>query len=104
MSTLVAIVLRNARAKIKKPECWTTKVFARDKNGRQVGPRDYDAVCWCGVGAIEAVSQDGSLCDKAQYILNEVTDEIFVDFNDSQPHAKVLAAFDRAIAFAEAQS
>jgi hypothetical protein len=100
----VVEVLRAARAKIEKPECWIRYELARDYSGNWVGVCSPEARCFCIIGALASTSSD---YEAARLALLDVLPSGFcgaVDFNDAQEttHADVLALFDRAIASAEA--
>jgi hypothetical protein len=95
-------VLRAARAKIEQG--WTQHAFAR--NGIEPVPsRSVTATCWCAIGAITAAN--GSSSSSSEVFLERAvgTDDVPA-WNDApgRTQAEVLAAFDRAIALAEAQS
>lgn len=94
-------ILKAARQKITPPEAWTKRAAARDHLGATVFADDKTAVCWCSIGAVWATAY---LCDEAASYLDEVAGGAITLFNDApeRTHAEVLAAFDRAIALAEA--
>lgn len=96
--------LKAARAKIEKPENWARETFARDCNNRSIEPSDPAAVCFCSIGAIKAVCPGQVGYYPARTALAYVTGGDVIMFNDGYhtTHADVLAAFDRAIAQAEA--
>jgi hypothetical protein len=113
VTTAPAVILRAARARIEREEHWTKGAFARvDPNDLRtisaIGPRDPQAVCWCAAGAIRAVAPAHDGWDKAEVFLERAIDPTLRigvgQFNDNASHGMVLAAFDRAIALAEAQS
>lgn len=102
-----AELLRAARAKIADPKHWTQGELARDSGGRPVGPRNPGAVCWCSMGALEAISfldAKGAL----RFLREAVPDDELIKsatyFNDERKHGDVMGLFDRAIQLAEAQS
>lgn len=103
-----ADVLRAAKARIATPERWTQGTFARDRDGGAVDMKTEreEAVCWCSLGAIEyACDPDEAVSARAMCLLMEAIGEDSIeDWNDHprRTHAEVLAAFDRAIAIAEA--
>lgn len=112
-----AEVLRAARALIATPERWTRSTYMRDSAGLRLDIRCADdrarAVCWCSLGATAQVASDcdygASDCDygaevKADRLLEAAVGGDVVRWNDrpGRTHAEVLAAFDRAIALAEA--
>ena len=97
-------ILLAARAKIEKPECWTQRAFARNRNQEPVSMWSCHATCWCATGAISAVSRDVSpltAWNRAASLLNESARQFGFRSaffaNDSSDHAGVLAMFDRAI-------
>jgi hypothetical protein len=101
----IAEILRRARAKIERSECWTQGNFAIDKDGCTVNPEDSAAVCWCGYGALINASgeplSNSPMADAAQAVLENTVGVWFPDWQDDRTHAEVLAAFDRAIAASE---
>lgn len=112
-------VLREARELISDPERWTWGYFAYDAKGNMVEAREISAVCWCASGAIlkVTVGGKGALAEATGCLRKVVANGDIVALNDGpQPpltkgrpryaparHRKVLAAFDRAIALAEAE-
>ncbi len=54
-------ILIAARAKIQDRARWTQQAFARDENGDYVTSLSEHAVCWCALGAIDAVSANCSI-------------------------------------------
>jgi hypothetical protein len=102
-------LLRAARAKIEREECWTKGVLARDAKDRPLfglsSASAPTAVCWCAEGAIWAVVKgDYGL---GSYLLSELTSALprgtdqLSEYNDVATHADILDAYDRAIAAAE---
>jgi hypothetical protein len=92
--------LREARALIERG--WCQRAYGRDADGCSVYEDNPSAICWCASGAINA---------KADYAARRVFGEaIGTDcipgWNDApeRTQAEVLAAFDKAIELAEAQS
>ncbi len=49
-------ILREARAKIAKPEAWTQGAMARNAKGWIVHVSCWDAMQWCAIGAIDSVA------------------------------------------------
>ena len=104
-------MLRIAKELISTPETWTKGQLARDVNGNAVSSLLPTAVCYCGQGAIKAVACNFYLAQRpAQQFLHQSRPNDyfarFSDFNDypKTTHADVMAAFDRAIALAEASA
>lgn len=64
-----------------KPESWTQKQFARDKDGRGCGPQDARAACWCLGGGIAVCYPDNfnPVWDK---ILRRIDSASVIDWND----------------------
>lgn len=95
-------ILRAARAKIERPECWTKGAFARDAVGGECMSSEPDAVCWCSDGAIGAVIATTDVHDFCAFeALSRAIGNLHVaEWNDApeRTHAEVLAAFDAAIA------
>ena len=91
-------VLKAARELISKPENWTTVFLARDANGNPVPPCSSEATCFCAIGAIENAAGGGPEAAAHCELRSEMQYGSIAAFNDSQGHAAVIAAFDRAIA------
>lgn len=88
---------------------WTQNVCARNEKGEGVGSRAPEAVCWCALGAINAVTSssfEGAAVRAAVYqaILDSVRSRHpFLDlsgWNDrpNRTQEEVLELFDAAIA------
>lgn len=92
-------ILKAARAKIERPECWTQDVFARDRSGDCVHVLSPNAVCWCSVGACKAVvvADFNYFCAALDALADAMGTPEVADFNDTHTHAEVLGAFDKAI-------
>jgi hypothetical protein len=107
MSKEVADLLRRAKEKIATPGTWTQEHYAKDENAEDVSPRDEQAICWCGFGALEAVTVGGPgsmFPENARLALAQASPgNNFVNFNDAPEttHDMVLAVFDKAIAAQE---
>ncbi len=101
--TTPAAVLRAARTLIATPERWTKRAYRKDAAGNMCEPEQ--AVCRCAEGAL--CDSDGT-DDEWWRAYDVFRDAIGLDsialWNDApeRTHADVLAAFDRAIALAEA--
>lgn len=101
-------VLREARALISDPERWSKGWFAKDSGRHHVSPCDPRAVRWCALGAVRHASQEKGWMG-AKRLLDRAVPSHIVSVNDAkgnraEVHAQVLAAFDRAIELAEAES
>lgn len=106
-------ILRKARKLIEKPEQWTQKAFARTADGAPCDEHATVAVSFCVVGALRrAIGQQhqyGEQWDKyiaaREFVHAAVMVGQFSEWNDkpSRTHPEVLAAFDKAIALAEAE-
>ena len=99
-------ILRAARALIADPARWTQGEDARDACGSPAwaGRHASSAVCWSADGALMHVERDKNSFWPARDALVAAMGASAVVFNDTHTHAEVLAAFDRAIALAEARS
>lgn len=92
-------VLKAARAKLAQG--WTQEMLARDWQGAEVPSHSDEALCWCAVGAVYAVTQSEEERDAA---LNQLALSLghgdIENFNDRDDttQADVLALYDRAIA------
>ena len=93
--------LRAARALLTPEGAWTQGTFARCENGNSIYLKDENAVCWCAMGAIWFYGYSS----KAEMFLRNIVENI-TTWSDSpnMTQAEVLAAFDKAIELAEAQS
>lgn len=96
-------ILRATKAKILKPERWTTGHFARSAAGVPVDEDSSVAFCWCALGALYTVAPE---YDDARHVAKTALHNAFggsiTAGNDRSTHAKVLATFDLAIASLEA--
>jgi len=106
-------ILRDAKAKIQNPENWTKGLYAKDSHGHPVPPQNPAAVCWCALGAIKAITDNGRVEDSTADFLYRAFDmnrKSFsgaacpVDVNDRLHHQKVLELYDLAIKIAEEES
>lgn len=102
--------LKAARAVIETPDKWAKGYYAYDAKGNWTDADNPEACKFCGIGAVQKVT-DGEWGDRARVVEKFLTEVIrsdtflyFPKFNDDPDttHADVLAAFDRAIAAAEA--
>jgi hypothetical protein len=95
-------VLKAAKALISDEVRWTKGGNARDKDGAHVSAKSKNAVCWCMGGALLVIRSNRS----SEKLLRQVCGGSIARFNDAPAttHADVMAAFDRAIALAEAIS
>jgi hypothetical protein len=95
-------VLKAAKAKLEQG--FTQGEYARDALGCGTTAASSEAVCWCSLGAIDAVadmlSPEG---DRAVDALSGRMDGWIPSFNDTHTKEEVLAKFDEAIALAEAE-
>lgn len=93
MSKETADILRAARAKIERPECWGQEYYER--SGRL-----------CMMGAIMYTDGvTGEQEEACRAALRDATGDASIGHWNDKPdrtHAEVLAAFDRAIAAEEA--
>lgn len=98
-------LLTKTREKITPPEAWTTDMLARDGEGDYVGPLHEDAVSWCVMGAIVAVSGEKSLYgpdwsvafDALTPAAKELGHFDIVMLNNHSDHSTVLQALDMTI-------
>ena len=100
-------LLTKAKAVIADPKHWTQGWYAKDAEGKSVGPRKPDAVCWCSLGALEKVAyEEGTYSIRlttARY-LDMVADECYngiPGLNDNSSHEAVMKAWDEAIKLAK---
>jgi hypothetical protein len=96
-------ILKAARARIEKPENWTTRKYARTAEGFQTDPLSPTAVCWCMLDALRYVANVTSdqaliLLDAKAALRREINRPLDIhEFNDAREHPQVLALFDAAI-------
>ena len=96
-------VLKAARAKLAQG--WTQEMLARDWQGAEVPSHSDEALCWCMVGAIHAVTQseeerNAALLQLELSLGQGELCECVTEFNDDDGTTieDVLALCDRAIA------
>ena len=101
-------LLIKAQAVIADPRRWTQGWYAKNAEGKSVGPCKPDAVCWCSVGAIDKVAHEESTYAArfaATRYLARVSAECgysdVSDFNDNSSHEAVMKAWDKAIKLAK---
>lgn len=97
-------VLRAARELISVPERWTQRAYARTVQGREIGPNEENAACFCSAGALQrAEGVFPRWYETKAYKFLETATRVYsvTYFNDHHTHADVLAAFDRAVALAK---
>jgi len=101
-------ILKEARAKIEKPENWCqNKMGLRNGHVTRTDDPNFDKCeCFCAVGAIAAASRCEAIDlikSKAFARLRAFTspDSTVTAWNDTHTHSEVLAAFDKAIELAE---
>lgn len=90
-------ILKDAKAKIEKPENWIQGNYYANSDGQFVGTWS-EADCFCSLGALRAankIENDFSL--RGVDYLEEAMESEIDAFNDTHKHAEVLAAFDKAI-------
>lgn len=94
-------VLVRARQIISRPEAWTQRALARDKDSNPVPVSSDLAVCFCSYGADQKAASELNaglrICAEADYALQRAAGMGVATFNDSGSHAEVLAVFDKAI-------
>lgn len=87
-------VLRQARARIEKRECWTKSALARDDKDHSVPFDDPLAVRWCALGSILRSHPDGLPHDALACFYRAGGP----NSNDCGDHENALELMDRAIA------
>lgn len=104
-------ILTAARAKITNRVSWVQGWDAQDGGGFEAPPTSGIACAWCSNGAIASVDGPMPESKKARAYLASAMgnayrhpEQSIVAFNDTKTHTEVLAAFDRAIKAAEAES
>ena len=96
-------ILIAARAKIDKHQRWCKGAFSKDHNGEEVSPVSVNAVRFCALGAIRAVTPDPLGRSEARAALRLASgygrNEIIFELNDHPKarHADIMALYDRAI-------
>ncbi len=101
-------ILTKARALIARPDGWTWRTQARDKDNVPVPVQSNAACKFCAFGALNrahlALNAGGVAFDEARQALNNCVDKTrdadFVAFNDRpfRKQEEVVALFDKAIA------
>lgn len=105
-----------ARSLLSDPTCWTKDCMARNANGKIVAPQNYNAACFCAVGALRSAGVMPSDDDEGGplYLLASVLPaplrnpadpgrrhpfDVVVSFNDASAttYEQVLEMFDKAI-------
>lgn len=101
LDTLLAV-----RELLDNPDNWTTKYFARNRQGNAINPLADEARCWCLLGAWQKVRQEVSInqTSAAGIALFPVLQASTSWFNDNHSHAYVMRALDRAISYHAMQS
>lgn len=109
MSMTVKDVLIGVKELISTPERCTKVVNARDENGVTRSPFDPRACCWCLLGAIRKVTNDGDASEVREVLVKRIRrvsvepylwEEAIWMFNDhhNSTHENVLKLLDKAIA------
>lgn len=99
-------LLIQAQDKIRDPKNWTRDHYALDAEGNSVSRYSEAAVCFCSLGALEALF-DGTderesdvrrardfLYDAAAMLTE--TQESVAQYNDTRTHAEVMAMWEKA--------
>jgi hypothetical protein len=107
----VSEILEQARAKLAAPGGWGQGVFARNKEGIEVGTSAQDAVCFCGSGAVKNACRNLSTTYEytiAREYLRQIISVKYgfcdiITFNDAAGRTveEVLEVFDDAIKLAK---
>ena len=97
-------VLQAARDLIAKPENWTQGSYARNAQGDSVFKFGGAPVSWCASGVMSECASRGMATGRAYTYLSTAMGASLPHFNDHHTHKEVLAAFDKAIAAAEANA
>ena len=98
-------ILRRARELIRDEEHWIRSPYWQDKNG-DCGGLFEDATKFCLVGAVSFMAgrKHLSFCAARRLLAPFVPNgEDPIDFNETHPHADVLAVLNRAIAAYEVE-
>lgn len=104
MTTSFKQTMIAARAVIENPAHWCQGNMAVDWQGNEVAPNDPNAIRHCAEGALcKVADQPYGLDYDLSSLLNDAADILFgiadfVEINDRNGHAAILAVFDRAIA------
>lgn len=97
-------VLTEAIELISDESRWTQKAHARTATGENVKPRNQQAVCWCGLGAVAKVSNAFGIIDPQLIKYLDAFVEWkhpnrfdgYGDFNDYHAHEVVLGLLKEA--------
>jgi hypothetical protein len=112
-------ILTAAKKLIETPEKWTKQYSARTRDGVACPSYDPKAVCFCSTGALTRAAgvrrdkhhrapsvfyaAERTLAD-AMTPASQHNEPVFfriTKFNDEHDHSEVMAAFDKAIKFAQ---
>jgi hypothetical protein len=76
------------------PGAWIRGTYARDRNGKDVGPYNPDAVCWCVQGAMGKLR----FSEEARAYVKPLIDNSWAAWNDdpSRTHLEVVEMIERA--------
>lgn len=96
-------VLEAVQAKIRDPLHWCQGNYAKDNKGESVDPISVNAVQFCSIGALIAVTNKDDTDDynRARKLMEQAANDLFstvmlVHVNDVQGHAAVMQMFERA--------
>jgi hypothetical protein len=85
---------------IDVPGQWTQRVYARDKSGNEVNPNSKKAMCFCSLGIIERICNDGNESynlSRAAYILYDSCIDTINDKAETQFDEKMTGMWLGAI-------
>lgn len=109
-------VAKKSRGKIRHKRHWTQGALARDKFKRSVDPKSKDAVCWCAMGSVKAVTSNKKVIGMIDRLLRDIVEAdsgymgtdaesaefpsltAFNYFNDKYgTHEDIIGVFDKLI-------
>jgi len=90
-----------ARELISDPAHWCQETYAENEKGEVIKWRSGKAVAFCAMGALYRACGQEKFIDGYFGVINEAFEGNVVTANDEGPHERVLAGFDRLIAFAK---
>jgi len=95
-------LLTQIKAKIENPKHWTQYSSAKNKSGKPCNATSEDAVCWCILGAMDAVILPLNLDIDFNYLIYkrlkaQMPDGCVSSFNDKHTHEEVMELLSKTI-------
>lgn len=99
-------ILIGGQELISEESRWTQTHYARNSGGDPVPPADKSAVCYCSIGAIAKMCNDGnvgrvyddhSTANRAREYLAQAMGDYVTSVNDTRDHEDIMKYWDTAI-------